>query len=149
MNIPYWSRRLLLAAAAAPSLACGGSSAHTMLTRKAETPENIQHAMRGGSRIGCDVSERYDGIIGIFIDCEDNRMVVGKPTGENMDAPGDRLEVTCFHDFAEPKVCQSTWQRILKEGAAPCAEGEAGPGCGELECTGGVDQNSCEEVLAD
>ncbi len=138
----------MLGLATVGTAGCGNSS-HTMMTRQAETPPNILQAMRGGSRVGCDVSESYDGLLGIFIDCDKGRMVVGKPTGENMKGPDDPLQVTCFDGLGDPSTCMALWKRVLAEGAAPCGEGEAGPGCGELRCSGGIDQNTCEEVLAD
>lgn len=39
--------------------------------------------MRGGSRVGCQTSDVYDSLLGIFIDCDEGRLVVGKPTGES------------------------------------------------------------------
>lgn len=124
-----------------------GSSSHTMLTRTAETPDNLTRVMRGGSRSGCDTSGTYDGFSGIFVDCKDGRMVVHKPTGKNMDAPGDPLEVTCFDGLSDPEVCEALWQKVLAAGKANCESGETGPGCGELKCSGAVDQHSCKDVL--
>jgi hypothetical protein len=118
-----------------------------MLTRTAETPDNLTRVMRGGSRVGCDTSDTYNDFLGIFIDCEDGRMVVGKPTGENTKASGDPLEVHCFDGLSDPEVCEALWQRVLEAGKAKCETGETGPGCGELKCTGGMDRNSCEDVL--
>lgn len=120
-----------------------------MLTRTAETPDNLTRVMRGGSRAGCQTSDTYDGILGIFIDCDNGRMVVGKPTGNNMDAPGDPLQVTCFKGLSDPAECEALWKKVMAGGEAPCKEGETGPGCGELECSGAMDQHSCQDVLDD
>ncbi len=124
-----------------------GSSSHTMLTRTAETPDNLTRVMRGGSRAGCETSDTYDSMLGIFIDCEDGRMVVGKPTGENMDASGDPLQVTCFKGLSDPETCEALWKKVMEAGKATCEAGETGPGCGELKCSGAIDQHSCEDVL--
>lgn len=126
---------------------CGGSSSHTMLTRTAETPENLTRVMRGGSRVGCETSGTYDGMMGIFIDCEGGRMVVGKPSGENMKATGDPLEVNCFDGLSDPKTCESLWKKVMDAGQTACKAGETGPGCGELKCSGAADQHSCKDVL--
>lgn len=137
---------VLSMAAAVWIMGCG-SSTYTLLTRSAEMPDNVQKAMRGGARLGCDVSETYDSLVGVIMDCKDGRIVVSKPTGENMSRPGDPLQVTCFRSLGNQEECEAFWSQIEKKGEAPCSAQETGVGCGELKCSGAIDQHGCESVF--
>lgn len=127
--------------------ACGSKS-YTYLSTAAEVEDNINTVMRGAARSGCEVNNHYDSLVGLLIDCEDGRMVVGKPTGANMSAADpklDPMEVSCHNGLAKDEAeCRARFDAFLAQGRSPCAPGEASPGCGALSCG----ETTCAEVFA-
>jgi len=129
------------------SSSCGTTTQHVM-TNRVERPDVISRVMRGGTRAGCEVSTTYDEFLGIFIDCEGGRVVVGRAMGANAGTTteeGRPLEVVCYDDMADE--CRAFWGRIYGEGEAECADDEVGPGCGTLNCTGSLEVHSCADIF--
>lgn len=144
---------VMLVAALAAMCGCATSMYSVTLKNVERSEANISRAMRGAMRTGCEVSETYDSLLGIFIECKEGRIVVGQPSGADMKLPGKPVALLCTRDLSDKEVCEAKWRRIYEGGEAPCKDAEHGPGCGPLQCSGGTanyatgEKASCEQAL--
>ena len=140
---------VLAGAAASSALLCAcGTPTMIVLASHREAPDSVLRLMRGGARLGCVTPQAYDRKAGLVLECKEGRVVIGKRTGENRNAPGHPLQITCTRALAES--CDAFYRELWKAGEAACRDDEVVAGCGALQCTPPDDApDVCEKMTAD